>query len=309
VSCSSLFSILLAAWVFLASATGALATQTHAHRSITVAYDPALLAKGFPSPVVRARISGTDVLFLIDTGAGVHTLASWLVNVANLETTATAARVTGSTGADVPVRVVNDVDLQLSDGPPLSLHEAVVTDFPPLFQSLRIGGLISPQLLATPGEAVVIDFRIPTLVIESEDASDHDLGSPSRVHGKACRNPDSAFENRLYSVGVKFDGKKAAVLVDSGATSTVIGEHSHAASAMAGRPGEASHSQGVGGDVEIVRRIPDVVTQAGGARFVMNVKIGRVKNSCGDDGLLGMDALRACSVVLHHEHLTIGCRP
>ena len=68
-------------------------------------YDKALIELGFPSPLLRATVKGRRIWFIIDTGASVHTLASWVVNAAHLETRESKAKGTGSTGAETPVRV------------------------------------------------------------------------------------------------------------------------------------------------------------------------------------------------------------
>lgn len=50
----------------------------------------------------------------------------------------------------------------------LIFQEAAVAEFPPIFQGLRIAGLLSPQLLADAGTVAVLDLRVPLLQITSE---------------------------------------------------------------------------------------------------------------------------------------------
>src|SRR6478736_4670165 len=82
--------------------------------SIPLHYDAALVAQGFPSPVMRVNIAGQPpAQFLIDTGASVHTLASWFVKEANLQASAAQGIARGSTGEETGVRVVRPVELRL----------------------------------------------------------------------------------------------------------------------------------------------------------------------------------------------------
>jgi hypothetical protein len=67
-------------------------------QSLPIFYDAALVAKGFPSPLVKARIAGHEALFIIDTGASVNVLADWYARLAEVPTTTTAGTATGSGG-------------------------------------------------------------------------------------------------------------------------------------------------------------------------------------------------------------------
>src|SRR4051812_33623580 len=92
-------------------------------RPIALHYDAALAAIGFPSPLLRLAIGGRTAWFIVDTGAGVHTIASWLVAAARLETWDSGAAVTGSTGTEQRVRTIHDLHGRLDDGRTLSLRE------------------------------------------------------------------------------------------------------------------------------------------------------------------------------------------
>ena len=193
-------------------------------RSIPLHYDAALAGKGFPSPIARLSIDGRDAWFLIDTGAGVHTFAAWFVEAAGIPVHDSKAILRGSTGADTRVRVVNAVSASLDDGSALALHEAAVVDFPRIFSDEHIGGLLSPQLIARAGEAAVPDYRVPSLRFEPFAAAAAKLAGTPGIDGetRVCHNADSPFANRLFSVLVRAEGVGAHLLVDSGATRTIV---------------------------------------------------------------------------------------
>jgi hypothetical protein len=66
-------------------------------------------------------------------------------------------------------------------------------------------------------------------------------------------------------------------------------------------------AQGVGGGLLAIRRIPNVVLQRGRATTMLDLNIGKTSSSCGPDGLLGMDALRECSIVFSESAMSWSC--
>src|SRR5438309_3003009 len=91
------------------------AAQQGSH-TIPVYYDASLQAAGFPSPVVKATIAGHEGLFLIDTGAGVNTLAQWFADAAKIPTKPISTTLTGSTGAVSRARAALNIRGAWSDG-------------------------------------------------------------------------------------------------------------------------------------------------------------------------------------------------
>ena len=172
------------------------APRSNATDEILLRYEPTLIALGFPNPLLRATVRGQSVWFIVDTGASVNTLASWLVGAAHLEPMQTTATVTGSTGAERPALVVANTMIQLDGGRDLTLREAIVGEFPSLFAEQRIGGLLSPQLLAPTHSAAVLDLRVPILRFEPFETAVARLGrnGPLISSGlSVCRNEKSPF--------------------------------------------------------------------------------------------------------------------
>jgi hypothetical protein len=122
---------------------------SNAADALPLHFDKTMIARGFPSPLLRATVRGQTVWFIVDTGASVNTFASWLVSATHLEARQTTATATGSTGGGKPVRVLANQMVELEGGRHLTLREAIVVEFPHIFTEQRVGGLISPQLIAT----------------------------------------------------------------------------------------------------------------------------------------------------------------
>jgi hypothetical protein len=132
-------------------------------RSLPIFYDPALAAQGFPNPLVKARIAGHEAIFIVDSGASANVLADWYVAIAGIPAATTDSPAVGSGGKTADKRLVHGLQGRWSDGQRFSLDEAIAVAFPPYFESLHLGGLVSPQLLAPAGTASVLDLRIPSL--------------------------------------------------------------------------------------------------------------------------------------------------
>jgi hypothetical protein len=251
------------------------------------------------------NINGHSVWFIIDTGASVHTLASWLVTEAGIVTHATSGTANGSTGGKSAVQAVYGAAIRVNDsGDVLPLREAIVVDFPPVFHGQRIGGLLSPQLLAPAKMAAILDLHAPRLSFGPAPVA----SAGTRV----CRNSNSLFVNRLYAAPVSPGGTQAPMLlmlVDTGATSSVASSSSPLTAALSGRATVSGHTQGVGGAAIITRTVPNVALKFGGSGATVALTIAGSPPSCGADGLLGMDALRGCRLVLGESAFAWTCRP
>jgi Aspartyl protease len=278
-------------------------------RSLPIFYDPALAAKGFPSPLMKARIAGHEALFIVDSGAGVNVLADWYAKVADVATTTAAGTATGSGGKTAAVRTTHQLRGHWSNGQGFTLKEAIVIAFPPLFETLHLGGLVSPQLLAPVGTAAVLDLKIPSLkfVPFARALSDLHLPQAITVPQAVCRNPDSQFVNRLYLAPVATAGATDLVLIDTGATKTILSEDSTIAHAIETNSESGPRSEGVGGEVRAQRMVRNVQLTRGGQTVALNPSIGQVAATCDAKGLLGMDALRSCVLVLGISEMAFAC--
>ena len=64
-----------------------------------------------------------------------------------------------------------------------------------------------------------------------------------------------------------------------------------------------------GGPAEKVMRIPSVAVMRGGATATLDLRVGSGTNRCGPDGLLGLDALKRCVVILGELRIGLTCGP
>jgi Aspartyl protease len=280
-----------------------------AQASLPIFYDPALAAKGFPSPLVKARIAGHEALFIVDSGASVNVLADWYAKVAKIPTTTATGKATGSGGQTNKVRISHRLQGRWSNGQRFNLKEAIIVAFPSIFETLHLAGLVSPQLLAPEGTAAVLDLKIPSLEFRpfARAMSDLHLSRAIKVPQQVCRNPDSQFLNRLYLAPVTAAGVTDLLQIDTGATKTIVSADSKIAQAIETNSELGPRSEGLGGEVNGQRMVRNVQLLRGGKTVALNPSIGAVSASCDAKGLLGMDALRSCLLVLGDSEMAFSC--
>jgi predicted aspartyl protease len=294
--------------VALLAAAIAVSRPQAASPVIGLTYNADLAAIGFPSPVLRATVNGQSVWFLIDTGASVHTLARWFATAAHLGLRDLNTTLRGSTGATSQARAAGPVQLETRDGGAISVRDAVVVDLPQVFADQHIGGLISPQLLARAGEAAVLNLRTPSLSFAPFDGALAGLGlAPSAATSGTHVCPSSGPPpGRSYGASVTIAGITADMTTDTGATSTVVAS-TRIARALVARSQPNGQVQGVGGEAQSVKTVAGVSIMRGGAARRADVILGGTSAGCGADGLLGMDALRGCTLVLGETTMAWSC--
>jgi predicted aspartyl protease len=268
-----------------------------AARTLPIHYDEALARRGFPSPVLKVTVNGVTGWVLVDTGAGLHTLAAWFVEKAGLVSDASLTDKVGgrdASGERLWLRFLDEVSLTLEGTGTLQLGIAAVADFPKEFESARVAGLLSPQSLLVEGEALTLDLRSPSLRIQA--AGPGSAGDRRADPLDACRSRAAQVPGLLFAVPVLFEGRSARLLVDTGASHTRLAGD---ASAAIGLPRDGTRDQlGVGGVREPMAVARTVSVRVGGLDQVADVAIGGGSSGCGGDGLLGIDVLRQCELVL-----------
>jgi hypothetical protein len=283
-------------------------------RRIALAYDEALKKADFPNPAVRVRVGSQSVWLLMDTGAGVHALASWFVKAAGLpidEELSKEASGIDSTGREMAFSAVRNVRATLDDGSPLELTVAAVADFAPDFEQANIGGAINPQLLARAGEAAALDLRVPELRFEPFDAAVARL--KARVVKKdrleICGSPSDPVPNLLLGIPVKVGAASGSLLLDTGAEITKL--HPGTALTRGLKVDEkAGTTTGVSGVAQSYGQAHRVRIELPDSVATVDPRVAeRGKGVCGRDGLLGLDAIGACALVLASDRIAVACRP
>lgn len=295
----------------LLTAVLALAAPRSATRTISLRYDPALTKGDFPNPAARLSVNGHSAWFLFDTGVGVHMVASWFVEAAGLNVDdAFAQKATGvdSTGSPLALRGLHELSARLDDGSDLTLPMATVVAFPPEFRQFEIGGALSPQLLAGHGHAAALDLRVPELRIESFDESVRRLGARilprDQVH--VCGSPKDPVPNLAFAIGVRAAGGEGMMLLDTGAGVTKVVAESALLRGVPLAPG--GRTTGLAGKQQPYRLAHSLAITFDGYHARVDARVvEETREQCGPDGLLGLDVVGQCAVVLSEKDLAVTC--
>lgn len=281
-----------------------------AQERIALHYDTALAKADLPGPAARLTINGRTAWFLFDTGAGVHVLASWFVKAAGLEAGDVPGGVHGidSTGKAVALRGLRDLRATLDDRGVMRLGLATVADFPPEFERSEVGGALSPQLLAGPGRAAALDLRVPELRLEPFRDAVRRLGARvvSQNRAQFCGSMDDPVPNLVFAIQVKARRRDGVLLLDSGATATkVLAQSALLRDLRLRRGGE---TLGIAGQGQAFSVAPRLRIKFAGYRATVDARVVDLPGRpCNSDGLLGLDALRRCALVVGPQELAIRC--
>ena len=288
------------------------ASLTAGSAGIALRYDAALVKNDFASPAARVTFNGRTAWFLVDTGAGVHMLCSWFVAAAGLqEDNSLADAISGvdSTGQRVRFRGLKKQAGRVEDGRPLTLDLATVADFPPEFEQLDIGGVLSPQLLAGPGEAAVLDLRVPELVFEPFAGAVRRLGARKlpRDRVRFCGSIDGPIANLVFAIPVAVRNHEGALVLDSGAKVTKLVSSSRLVRGVA-LDGQKRGTTGISGKEQSYSLARGLDVKFAGYTATVDARVAEATaGACGSEGLLGLDALGRCALVLGRKDVAIKC--
>lgn len=285
----------------------------HSSSQTPLQYPDALAKADFPSPAVRLTLGGRAAWFLLDTGAGLHALASWFVEAAGLEANAglaTEIRGLDATGKQMRLRELPELSANLDGGAVLTLWPAVVAEFPPEFEKAEVGGVISPQLLAGPGRAAALDLRVPDLRLEPFSEALKRLGARPvpREQRRLCGRADDPIPNLVFAILVATGAEQNFLVLDTGATATKLAATSALARGRRLRPG--GQTVGLSGEPEVYSISRRHRLEFAGYRAKVNARVVTAPpDPCGAEGLLGLDVLRRCAMVLGKNEIGIRCDP
>jgi Aspartyl protease len=294
--------------VSIVLAAGVSANDT---RTISLRYDAGLAKGDFPNPAAHLTVNGQSAWFLFDTGVGVHMVASWFADAVGLKTDeAFGEEVQGidSTGRAVAFRGLRDLVARVDDGNQLTLAVAAVADFPPEFRQFRIGGALSPQLLADPGQAAALDMRVPELRIEAFEQSVRRLGARRlpRDQVQVCGSTKDPVPNLVFAIGVSAGGRKGTMALDTGAGVTKLVAQSALLRGV--RLASGGETTGLAGKPQPYRLARGLRITFGDYHATVDARVvNESRRRCGADGLLGLDAIGRCAIVLSEKDLAIAC--
>ena len=194
------------------------------------------------------------------------------------------------------------------DGPMLA------TEVPPFIEELGIGGFVSPQrLVEGDGGAVVLDFVAGEMRTSRYEGAVHKLGrhgsSLAPNGGRVCEDDASPIQGLAFVIPANVEGRSVDLLVDTGAQRSDLLVSSGAGKALAPRSVANKEQLYAASGRMTSRTVKGATISVGGYAVRTDVDLipGTADPYCPRDGVVSMDVLRACVLVLGKTSMTGRC--
>ncbi len=286
------------------------ASSTTAPRKTKLFYE--LEGRAFPLPVVRGTVSGRPTWMLVDTGASSHVIAGWFAKKIGLKLNRLGDMATDHAGRSVVMSRVDAPKVAIDGWGDLADETMVVSDVPPIIEKLGIGAFISPQKLNETGDAVVLDLRAAEMRTASfKEAARPEIGVATLIGEgtRPCLDADSPVSGVAYMARATVGGREAWLLVDTGAERSDLLLGSGPGQALAPKSVPAK-GQMYGASGKLTSRtVRRAAVTVGELDFVLDLDLigGESDPHCPRDGVLSMDVLRKCVLVLGKKQMVARC--
>jgi hypothetical protein len=267
--------------------------------------------KPFPLPIVHGTVAGVATLFLVDTGANAHILAGWLARKAQLTTRAFGDTGVDHAGRSIETRRATHPQVHIDNWGDLPDEPMLVTDIPEAVARLGIGGFVSPQQLASDDVSVVLDFQKGEMhQIRRGDTLDAPGNALALDPPRACLDKDSPLQGLAFVLKADIDGHAAELLLDTGAHHSDLLATSKPGKALSQRSEPSRESVYAASGKVTPRTVHNAHIRVGGLEVVRDVDLipGREDDFCPRDGVLAMDILKQCTIVLDRQTVTGVCK-
>jgi hypothetical protein len=256
-------------------------------------------------PLVTAEVDGEAVPLLVDTGS------VW--NALSYDFTDRHHLVTLSSSAAVYLADANGEMIELLHIPRVSVQfegeqEPAQLDFLRAGQLPGITGILAPNSLVRSGWALIIDLGRNELRYQPEDAALKELErggtKPTRVEYHRCLR-EGFFDKGHRIVTASVNGVQTELLVDTGASQSVLYRNSPAIPTLLTRVGSKGTASAVNSESASLTLDPVPIVLPG-LSVAVPVAVNSNDGVCWD-GLLGADAFADCALVWGAGDLWVAC--
>ncbi len=262
----------------------------------------AIGGRPFPLPIVHGKVAGVPTLILVDTGANAHIISGWLARKAQLTTRAFGDTGVDHSGHSIETRRATHPQLHVDNWGDLPDEPMLVTDVPDAVTRLGIGAFLSPQQLSNEDVSVVLDFQKSEMrTMRRGDTLENTSGSalaldPPRI----CLDKDSPLQGLAFVLHAKIEGSDADLLLDTGAHHSDLLMGSKVGKALQPRSEPSKESVYAASGKVTPRTVKNAHMQVGGLEMTRDVDLipGKEDEFCPRDGVIAMDVLKKCVIVL-----------
>ena len=283
-------------------------------RRALLRYD--IRGRPFPLPVVTGTIAGHPVLMLVDTGANSHVIAGWLARKLKLPMKKLGDIGTDHVGQPIATYRLDKVDIAVDDWGRLSTTTLLATEVPEVIEKLGIGAFISPQRLDEEGDSVVLDLaknEMRSAWFDEQQRAMSESGTPLLEvdSARTCDDAEGPIRGLAYVVPSMIESQKVSLLLDTGAQHSDVFASSVPGKALIDRSTLNKEAMYTASGKVQARALKSARITTGS--FVVTSDVGLIQGapdaSCQRDGVLAMDVLRTCTLLLGRKRVYGRCAP
>ncbi len=270
--------------------------------------------KPFPLPLVSGRINGHPVMMLVDTGANSHVIAGWLARKLGLPMKKLGDVGTDHVGKPIATYRIDKAEIVVDDWGKLGTTTVLATEVPDVIERLGIGVFLSPQRLDEDGDAVMMDLakgelRAAIWEEAKEELGDAGIALVATADGHACEENDGPVKGLAFVLPATIDSEVTNLLVDTGAQHSDVFLTSPAGMKLAVRSSPNKEPMYTASGKVSARKLrgAKIVSGAFASTADIDLLAGAADDSCPRDGVLAMDVLRTCRLLLGHSQILGRC--
>jgi predicted aspartyl protease len=295
------------------SAAPAQVTETAtAARKVELRFE--LNGRKFPLPLVHGAVAGEPVWMLVDTGANSHVIASWVARKVGLPMRRLGDVGSDHTGRAVTAYTVEHPDMSIDDWGALVQTPMLVTDVPEPIARIGIGAFVSPQWLAAAGDAVVLDLPGHEMRSAPWDQAERTLDAmPGREiapnGARLCEDTASSIKGLAFVLPASIDGHSVDLLLDTGAHRTDLLTTSKAGRLLVGRARPSKEQMYAASGLVKTSLVRAAAVKIGDWSVTADIDLvpGVADPACQRDGVVSMDALSSCTLLLGRKQVRGRC--
>jgi hypothetical protein len=196
----------------------------------------------------------------------------------------------------------------------------LVTDVPEPIARIGIGAFVSPQWLAREGEGLVLDLEAREMRTapwaQALSALERRGGAPivggaggGGVRARLCVDDASPIKGLAFVLPGSVDGHKVDLLLDTGAHRTDLLSTSQAGKLLAGRSAPSREQMYAASGLVRTRLVRAAHVRVGEWTMTTDIDLvpGVSDPACPRDGVVSMDALGSCTLVLGRKQMLGRC--
>jgi hypothetical protein len=186
---------------------------------------------------------------------------------------------------------------------------------PEVIEKLGIGAFISPQRLVEEGDSVLLDLAKGELRPAYWDEAHYELsatGVPLIVgEARACEENEGPIKGLAYVLSATVESQKVELLVDTGAQHSDVFTTSTAGQRLVSQSTVNKEPMYTASGKISARKLKGARVAAGSFSVTTDVDLigGSGDSSCPRDGVLAMDVLRSCTLLLGRSRVYGRCAP